>query len=265
MEPKPQHLGVEYAAQFSDPAVVTVYHQRPPYPPAIFPILADLIAAPVRTVLDVGCGTGDIARGLVPFVDRVDALDISAPMIEAGRRLPGGDHTGLHWQLGSAEDAPLDAPYGLITAGESLHWMAWDIVLPRFRRLLLPGGVLAIIGRRYLPRPWDADEHALMRYSTNRHFQPYDLIEELQQRGLFTPLGRVQTAPLLLHQSVEAYIDALHSRNGFSRDRMQPAQAAEFDRELGAVLAPYAVDGMVATETVGSVVWGTPEAPRADA
>ena len=45
------------------------------------------------------------------------------------------------------ETAPLDPPYALVTAGESLHWMAWEVVLPRFAAALVPGGLLAIADR----------------------------------------------------------------------------------------------------------------------
>src|SRR5688572_11670536 len=78
MQPKPAHLGEAYAAQFSDPGIVAAYHHRPPYPAPTFPMLAGLIGSPPRVVLDAGCGTGDIARGLLPFVERIDAVDRSA-------------------------------------------------------------------------------------------------------------------------------------------------------------------------------------------
>ena len=51
-----------------------------------------MIADHPRTVLDLGCGTGYLARPLAPLVDRVDAIDISAAMIEEGKRLLGSDH-----------------------------------------------------------------------------------------------------------------------------------------------------------------------------
>ena len=111
-------------------------------------------------------------------------------MLERGRQLPGGDHPLLTWINGSAEDTPLHPPYGLITAAASLHWMAWEIVLPRFRDLLVPGGVLAIVEQRQAPQPWDdALIEVITRYSTNRFYQPYDLIAELEQRGLFPAAG----------------------------------------------------------------------------
>jgi ubiquinone/menaquinone biosynthesis C-methylase UbiE len=136
MNPKPSHLGLKYAEQFKDLSLVEVYHYRRPYPDEAINKLVALVTDEPRTILDVGCGTGDLARRLVNQVDRVDAVDFSAPMIEKGRMLPGGDHPRLNWIYGRVEEITLQPPYALITAGESLHWMAWEIVLPRFQRIL---------------------------------------------------------------------------------------------------------------------------------
>src|SRR5579884_4295939 len=89
MLPKPKHLAPEYAAVFQDQCVADAYHHRPPYPQEAIDLLASLIVDTPRTVLDVGCGTGDIVRRLAPLVDRLDAVDISLPMLEWGKRLPG--------------------------------------------------------------------------------------------------------------------------------------------------------------------------------
>ena len=259
MLPKPEHLSDAYAAQFSDPSVAAAYPTRLPYPPATFRILADLITTTPRTVLDIGCGSGDIARGLVPLVDRVDAVDISAPMIALGRSLPGGDDPRLRWILGRAEEAALDPPYALVTAGESIHWMQWDVLLPRLGRLLTPGGVLAIIGRTEGPPPWgDAVPALLGRFSTNRQFRPYDIVDELVQRRLFTPLGDVRTDPIVVRRSVADYVESFHSRNGFSRDRMEPDEAAAFDRALAALAEPFAVDGLLTLQVAARTIWGSP-------
>ena len=258
--PKPDHLGPDYAAQFQDRGVVAAYRHRPPYPAAVFDILLDLLPPAPRTVLDAGCGTGDLARRLVERVERVDAVDWSAGMIEMGRGLPGGNHLRLTWIHARIEEAPLRPPYGLITAGESLHWFDWAAVLPRFRAALAPAGCLAIIERLEQPAPWTAGLSAIIpRYSTNRAFRPYDLVAELAARGLFHKQGEQRTAPIRVTQSLEDYVESIHSRNGFSRDRMPPAAAAAFDAEVARLLRPWTQAGRVELQIAARIIWGQPE------
>lgn len=259
--PKPAHLGPAYAAQFQDAAVVAAYPTRPPYPAAVVDLLASLVVGP-RVALDVGCGTGDVARRLAPRMERVDAVDISAAMIAAGQRLPGGDAANLRWWVAALEDAPLAGPYGLVVAGESLHWMDWERVLPRLRAALAPGAALVIVERAEEPSPWSESLLALIqRSSTNREFQPYDLIDELTRRGLFALTGQTRIASEPFSQSLASYIESIHSRNGFSRDRMRPEDAAAFDAAATALIAPYAPDGQVNLRVGAVAHWGSPLAP----
>ena len=267
MQPKPKHLGPEYAAQFQDAAVVAAYPTRPPYPPEVFEILAERITTEPRSVLDVGCGTGDVARRLAPRLARLDALDVSWRMIARGKALPGGDAPNLRWIVGAAEDASLEPPYALITAGESMHWMDWPTVMPRLHAALAPGASLALVSRGEEPAPWsDALLQLIVRYSTNRDFQPYNLTHELESRGLFARMGERRTAPVPFAQSVDDYVDdyieSIHSRNGFSRDRIRPEDAAAFDAGVRDLIAAHAQDGSLHLQIAASVIWGTPAPAR---
>ena len=257
---KPACWGYENASAFEAESVARAYRHRPPYPPELFGILDGLIRPP-RRVLDVGCGNGLVARPLAPRVDALDALDLSAAMIAEARELPGGTHPHITWIIGRAEDAPLRPPYGLITAGESLHWMEWDVVLPRFAALLTPGGRLAIVNKREVAAPW-ADELAqiIPRYSTIRNFSRVDMIRALEQRGLFRTEGTQELPPVRFRQSLDDYIEGQHSQSSFSRERMPPEAAAAFDAEVRALVGRFAGDTLdLQVET--RVVWGTPLAP----
>lgn len=256
---RPEYLGREYAEVFQDASVVGAYRHRPPYPVEVFEILNELITGQPRHVLDVGCGTGFIARNLVNYVDRIDAVDFSRHMLETARRLPHGTHPHLRWLYGTVEKAELEPPYALVTAGESLHWMDWNVVMPRFRQLLLPGAYLALIHHDTPPEPWyDALREIIPRYSTNKAYQAYDLISILQQHGLFQVAGQKTTAPVPFVQSVDDYIESFHSRNGFSRERMGAEQARAFDKEAREILLKTYSDGVMNLQVVGSVVWGRP-------
>jgi SAM-dependent methyltransferase len=258
MRPKPTHLAPEFAGQFADPSVVAAYHLRPPYPSQVIDLLLSL-RVEGGPVLDAGTGTGDIARALARRGVRVDALDPSAAMLARGRQLPGGDDPLLHWMHGTAETAPLHPPYGLIVTAASLHWMEWETVLPRFRDVLAPGGVLAIVEQRQTPQPWDSDlSEVISRFSTNRFYQPYDLVQELEDRALFQPLGQVQTEPVSFTQPVMDYVESFHARNGFSRERMDPESAATFDAECERLVRPFSRNGRMTLGITGLVVWGMP-------
>lgn len=260
MEPKPNHLALKYAEQFLDSSIVEVYNYRPPYPDEAIDKLVSLITDEPRTILDVGCGTGDLCRRLVNKVERVDAIDFSRAMIDKGKTLLDGGHTHLHWIYGRVEEVELHPPYALITAGESLHWMEWPIVLPLFRRILTPHGYLAIVERGTERNPWDENLKTLIdRFSTNRDYRPYDLVEELEQRHLFQKHGSICTHPVPFFQSAEEYIDSIHSQNGFSRERMSKEAARIFDEEVRKMLAPFQQDRQLKLFVTSHITWGTPQ------
>jgi len=259
--PKPKGLERQYGDQFADAAIVAAYRHRPAYAPEVFTFLRDLVIGQPRSVLDLGCGTGDVARPLAALVDTVDAVDPAHRMIEHGRSLPGGDRSNLRWILGYAEEVQLPrGTYGLVTAGESLHWMDWSRLLPRLNGLLVPGGFLAIVERNVAPNPpwWTEVLVPIQQYTTNRDFQPYSTIAELEQRGLFEPCGVHQAAARRFQQSVESYIESIHSRNGFSRDRLTPEAAAAFDAEVRRLLIARYPHGTLAFDIVSQITWGRP-------
>jgi SAM-dependent methyltransferase len=259
---KPAHLGPEYAAQFKDQSIVDAYQHRPDYPDEVFAILLSLITDQPRTVLDVGCGPGDLARFLAPKVERLDAVDFSRAMVARGQTFEGGDHPRLNWICGRVEEVALQPPYALITAGECLHWMDWEVVFPLFQRILTPHGYLALAGRLVQHTPWAQEELTLIkRFSTNLIFQPYEIEEELTKRGLFHKLGEKETQPVAFSQTVEAYIESIHSRNGFSRERMSADAANAFDEEMRKVLTSFQRDGMLTLSIAGRVMWGQPLFP----
>ncbi len=260
---KPKHFSSEYAEQFKDQSMVEAYRFRPPYPAEVFDILVGLVRGEAGRVLDVGCGTGVIARYLVDRVAALDAVDFSAHMIETGKHLPNGDHPRLRWLYGRVEDVSLDPPYGLVTAGESLHWMDWKHVLPRFHALLTPGAYLAIIEQKTLPDPWTPLRELIERYRTNKDGYQADaktMLETLELHGLFQKVGDKVTASIPFTQAIDDYIESYHSRTGFSRERMGESRAAAFDQEAKETLLQIYSDGVISLQVATSIVWGLPQA-----
>ena len=227
----------EVAAQYQDQCVVDDYHLRPLYPEETFSLLARLVEPGCQRVLDVGCGTGEIARRIAPYVEYVDAVDLSPAMIAKGKSRAGGEVPNLNWIVGEVETAPLTPPYSLITAAASLHWMDWSVVLPRFAQVLTPKGVLAILAEDAPAVPNLEVLWKLMRdYWTFPEYQPFDVIEVLTQRGLFAIEGEEWTAPVAWEQPIADYIGSFHARTGFSRERMGAAASEAFDVAAAQIL-----------------------------
>lgn len=186
-------------------------------------------------------------------------------MIAAGPAQPGGERPNIAWQAAPIETAALRPAYGLIVAAASLHWMDWDAALPRFARHLAPGGALALVEEHSEPDPWNPDIFPLaQRYSMNKDFAFYNMATvaaELEKRGLFKLQGTHETPPMRFRQPVDDWVESFHARNGFSRDRLDPADAAAFDAAMRAAVLPHCPDGIVERRIAARIVWGVPLAP----
>jgi SAM-dependent methyltransferase len=260
---KPGQWAAKYAQMFKDQSVVDDYYLRPPYVPETFRILGALVQElRPRRVLDAGCGTGNLARQLIHIADHVDAVDFSAAAIEQGKRLPGGDDPRLNWLCSPMETANLAPGYALITAGSSLHWMEWETVVPAFKRLLLPGGSLALVENVIQSPPWSDEINPLIaRYSMNKEFQRYDnrtLAGDLQRLHLFHLEGERQTTTVKFGQTIRDYVSSFHSRNGLARDRLGPDVTRDFDDQLTALVTTYCPSGDMTLSMYSRIIWGYP-------
>ena len=101
---------------------------------------------PDSTVADLGCGTGQFAEAVAPFVRKVMAVDESAAMLRAARtRLHGFEHAEV--RHGTLEELPLDTrSVDVAVMSLVLPYVADPAsVLAEGRRVLAVGGRLLII------------------------------------------------------------------------------------------------------------------------
>jgi SAM-dependent methyltransferase len=114
---------------------------RPRYPETLFQFLAGL-SPEHRTVLDCGTGNGQAAIGLVTHFDRVIATDPSAEQISHA-----APHKRIEYRIARAESSGLPAESAdLVTAAQALHWFDAKSFFEEARRVLVPGGAIAIWG-----------------------------------------------------------------------------------------------------------------------
>lgn len=136
---------------------------RPGYPPQLFDHLAERFHLDrTQTVLDLGCGTGQLAIPLATHVARVIAVDPEPAMLDEGARLVAERGAGnIEWRRGDSFHLDqLDLPaLDLITMGATFHWMDRDTTLADLDKLVVPGGAVVIASGgapgTKTPPPWD--------------------------------------------------------------------------------------------------------------
>jgi len=121
--------------------------------PPFFAPWADRLAERARprpgaAVLDVGSGTGIVARRLAARLGggRIVGLDASADMLDVARAAAARESVAVEWHQGAAERLPFaDASFDLVTCQFALMFFAdRAAALGEMRRVLRPGGRLAL-------------------------------------------------------------------------------------------------------------------------
>ena len=124
---------------------------RKPYPAKLF----DLVRSSFNLdgsgeLLDVGCGTGQIAVPMSGNFARILGVDISTEMINNARNhaLATGI-SNVEFSVMSAEQiGSISGPYDLVTFGSALHWMDIAQTLKLATGLLRPIGGVALLDMR---------------------------------------------------------------------------------------------------------------------
>jgi len=108
--------------------------------------------ANINTVLDVGTGTGTIARGLAIQGLDVTGIDPAEPLLKAAVALDQDAGVQVKYSLGSAEQSELPAQtFDIVIAGQCWHWFDQQKALDEIARVLRPGGKLIVAYFDWLP------------------------------------------------------------------------------------------------------------------
>jgi SAM-dependent methyltransferase len=112
---------------------------RPNYPASLFEYLASVVGEH-DLVWDCGTGNGQAAIRLAERFQKIIATDPSEKQISSAT-----PHAQVEYRVGAAEKSPLgDHSAILITVAQAFHWFRQDEFFHEVKRVLKPGGVLAI-------------------------------------------------------------------------------------------------------------------------
>ena len=196
--------------------------------------------------VDVACGTGQCSVALAELVDEVRAYDISKEMLAHAR-----PHARVSYALSPAETLPLpDHCADVISVFMAFHWLERDLFLAEVRRVLKPGGVLAICDSNFRGRSADQPQSAdfwqpyLVRYPVpDRDRRLFGEAEARLAGFTFHLESFTHLVPLTRAQLVAYFLTQSNTIQATDSGRETPQQVAAWLHDYLAPLLPGGEEG----------------------
>lgn len=112
------------------------------------------IGLPGQKIVDLGTGTGTLARQFAQQGCAVIGLDVSEDMLTQARQHAAEAGVHVDFRLARAEQTALPSgAFDVIAAGQCWHWFERAAAAAECFRLLRPGGLLVIAHFDWIPLP----------------------------------------------------------------------------------------------------------------
>jgi len=230
---------------------------RTAFPPELFTRLAAMdVGLPGHRVVDLGTGTGALARGFAAAGCAVTGVDIAPELLAEARK----QNQDVTYRVAPAEDTGLPAhAWDVVSAGQCWHWFDRPKAAREVRRLLAPGGAVAICHRDYVVLPGnvcDVSEELVLAHNpawpmaggTGIHAAWTVDLGAAGFRDLET--FSFDIAVPFTH---EAWLGRMRSCNGVGA-RLPAAEVAAYDADLAAVLRERFPEPLVVPHRIWALV-----------
>jgi len=240
-------------------------HYRFGYPQEFFDYVTELFNLDTQSrVLDLGCGTGQIALPLAKRVAEVVGVDPEQDMLdEAAKQAEKSGIKNIKWVLKKAED--IDESLGnfkLTTMGASFHWMDQKRVLQNIYDRTEKGGGVVLVSDHGLS-PWSEPKDDWQKVRTTI-FKKYIGEERRAGTGIYkpspdkfedllinSPFGGYQewTHTYTKKQTLEEAVNYMYSTS-FAQKRFFGDKVGEYEEELKRELLKIEPLGIFAQDVV---------------
>lgn len=200
---------------------------RPGYPPALFDAIAETVPLTGADVLDCGAGTGIATRLLTDRGARVTALEPGDGMAaQLHARLPE-----LPLVRADGNTLPFaDDSFDLVTYAQAFHWTDPDRSVPEARRVLRPGGALALFwNQQDSGEPWIAEQERRLELRQREMITKESAQELLAGHGLEPLLRNVSWSRRL---TVDDHLRNIGSHSHFIVMGDEAAKVLAAEREV---------------------------------
>ena len=126
---------------------------RPGYPESFYDVLASLgIGKPGQRILDLGTGTGVLARAFARRGALVTGVDISENQIAGAGALASEEGLDISFSVCAAEDIDFpDSSFDVISSGQSWLYFDSSVMIPKVLRILVEDGCFVLTHLLWLP------------------------------------------------------------------------------------------------------------------
>jgi SAM-dependent methyltransferase len=237
---------------------------RPPYPEALLEDLCRrLPVSGAGRLLDLACGTGQIAFPVADRFVEVCAVDQEPESVAFGQRKAGAAGvTNIRWLAGTAQMVELEGPFELVAVGNAFHRLDRRAVARRMFSWLEPGGGVALLwgGTPQLgSNPWQRALAGLFEEwmaklgvtdrvpaAWERLMDRYPHEQVLAEAG-FDYVGKFEFT-VELAWTVESLVGFSYTTSFLNREVLGD-KVGQFEQDLAERLCSYQPDGVFSQQT----------------
>ncbi|HEU4339626.1 MAG TPA: methyltransferase domain-containing protein [Planctomycetota bacterium] len=206
-------------------------------PPSYYARLKEQgVGLPGQRLLDLGTGTGVLARNFARAGARVTGVDASRGQIDQAVRAAADEKLPINFRVASAESMPFDAgSFDAVTANQCWHFFDSAKALGETRRVLVRGGALVVSDFFWVAARDPvaaATEDLILKYSPKWNGYRWS--------------GELPARPDMSHEAVITYEEAVAFTRDTWRGRLRtcraigpalsPREVAAFDEDLRKLL-----------------------------
>lgn len=194
---------------------------RPGYPKKLFAFVASHAPAKERA-WDCATGPGQAARGLAEHFSEVIATDASAEQLAQAEPHPRVTYAKAPAEASGLANASVDA----VTVAQAVHWFDLDKFYAEARRVLRPGGVIAVWSYAFLniEASIDAVVNAYYSETVGPYWPPQRKLVEDEYRSLPFPFAVLEAPRFTMSARwalphLMGYLDSWSATQRYKRDK----------------------------------------------